>query len=103
MPPVKQILDIVPHELHDALRDHSIRRFVGSVVAVVLERRGWAVARKGVRVPGADSPFGKGAVYERIASPPPPEEGNNLLDAMLAGLTAAQRNVLVVRVQALGV
>jgi hypothetical protein len=104
MPPVMLVPDLLPENVRPALKEDRIRRFVGTVVAAVLSGESWIVERTGVRVPDADSYFSTGAIYMRAPAAPPadPAETDYLLDAMIAGLSAAQRQALITRIQALG-
>jgi hypothetical protein len=104
MPPVAMVSEILPPTLHPALDEDAIRRFIGTVIAAILSAEGLVVDRTGVRVSNADSPFSRGAIYVRrpADSDSPPAGNDDLLDAMIANLSAAQRQALIERIQALG-
>jgi hypothetical protein len=101
--------EVLPREVLPALGEDSVRRFVGAVIRVALAQRHWKVGRLGARVPG-EGPFRTGALYVPIQKSAGEVRhdlsdislggGDDLLDAMIAGLSPDQRRALIARLEA---
>ena len=91
-PPVtaisQQLIDLIGS--NDA-KLQPVKQFVGVCVRAVLEREGFEVAEKGVRV-SSDPIFRSGSTYERAAKPHAP---TTLLERFAASLTDGEARELV--------
>jgi hypothetical protein len=88
-PPVAAVSGILLEMIGEEAKRPPVRKFVGLVTRAVLEKAGYEVAYRGVRITG-DPVFRSGAVYQRRVDGGNAPAPDDALDRMMKSLTPDQ-------------